>query len=84
MTGKENREYKNSMFVDIFFEDAMAEENEISLYNALHDEPLTQGTKIQKIRLENVLYLNFRNDVSFGVEILILPVSMKYWRSAEF
>ncbi|WP_346909420.1 hypothetical protein [Faecalicatena orotica] len=67
MTGKENREYKNSMFVDLFFEDAQAEENEISLYNALHDEPLPPGTKIEKIRVDNILYLNFKNDVSFGV-----------------
>lgn len=67
MTVKENREYKNSMFVDLFFEDVLAEENEISLYNALHDEPLPEGTMIQKIRIDDVLYLNFKNDVSFGV-----------------
>ena len=67
MTVKENREYKNSMFVDLFFNDALAEENEISLYNALHDEPLPEGTMIQKIRVDDVLYLNFKNDVSFGV-----------------
>ena len=67
MTVKENREYKNSMFVDLFFEDALAEENDISLYNALHDEPLPEGTSIQKIRVDDILYLNFKNDVSFGV-----------------
>lgn len=66
MTVKENRGYKNSMFVDIFFEDVSAEENDISLYNALHEEPLPEGTRIQKIRVEDILYLNFRNDVSFG------------------
>ncbi len=67
MTAKENREYKNSMFVDLFFEDASAEENEISLYNALHEEPLPEGTIIQKIRVDDILYLNFKNDVSFGI-----------------
>ncbi len=67
MTVKENREYKNSMFVDLFFEDALAEQNDISLYNALHDEPLPEGTSIQKIRVDDILYLNFKNDVSFGV-----------------
>lgn len=68
MTAKENRKYKNSIFVDLFFEDEQAEENDISLYNALHDEPLPKGTKIQKFRVENVLYLNFINDISFGVD----------------
>lgn len=68
MTAKENRKYKNSIFVDLFFEDEQAEENDISLYNALHDEPLPKGTKIQKFRVENVLYLNFKNDISFGVD----------------
>ena len=67
MAAKENREYKNSMFVDLFFEDELAEENDISLYNALHDEPLPKGTKVQKFRVENILYLNFKNDISFGV-----------------
>lgn len=67
MAAKENREYKNSMFVDLFFEDELAEENDISLYNALHDEPLPRGTKVQKFRVENILYLNFKNDISFGV-----------------
>ena len=65
---KENRGYKNSVFVDLFFEDESAEENDIALYNALHDEPLPIGTTIQKIRIEDVLYMNFKNDISFGIE----------------
>lgn len=44
MAANENREYKNSMFVDLFYEDESAEENDISLYNALHDKPLPKGT----------------------------------------
>lgn len=66
MAAKENREVKNSMFVDLFYEDESAEENDIALYNALHDEPLPEGTTIEKIRIDNVLYMNFKNDVSFG------------------
>ncbi len=31
MTGKENREIKNSVFVDLFYEDESAEANEIAL-----------------------------------------------------
>ena len=64
---KENRECKNSVFVDLFYEDETAEENDISLYNALHDEPLPAGTVIEKIRVDNRLYMNFKNDVSFGI-----------------
>ena len=39
MAGKENREIKNSVFVDLFYEDESAEANEIALFNAIHDEP---------------------------------------------
>ena len=63
---KENREVKNSVFVDLFYEDETAEENEIALYNALHEEPLPEGTVIRKIRVANVLYMNFQNDISYG------------------
>ena len=49
MAGKENREIKNSVFVDLFYEDESAEANEIALFNAIHDEPLPEGTKIRKI-----------------------------------
>ena len=56
MAGKENREIKNSVFVDLFYEDESAEANEIALFNAIHDEPLPEGTTI---------YMNFQNDISF-------------------
>lgn len=64
---KENRECKNSVFVDLFYEDETAEENDIALYNALHEEPLPPGTTIEKICVDNKLYMNFKNDVSFGI-----------------
>ena len=67
MTEKANRKYKDSVFVDLFYEDESAEANEIALYNALHDEPLPEGTEIQKFRVDDILYMNFRNDISFGV-----------------
>ncbi len=44
---KENREYKNSVFVDLFYENESAAENDIALYNALHDEPLPPGTTVE-------------------------------------
>ncbi|NLG05729.1 MAG: hypothetical protein GX567_18180, partial [Clostridia bacterium] len=66
-THKENREYKNSVFVDLFYEDEKADENDIALYNALHDVPLPEGTCIKRFRVDDVLYMNFKNDVSFGI-----------------
>ena len=68
MTTKENRKHKDSVFVDLFFEYESAEENDIALYNALHNVTLPKGIKVQKIRIENVLYMNFKNDISFGIE----------------
>ena len=65
MAEKANKKYKDSVFVDLFYADESAEANEISLYNALHEEPLPEGTEIRKIRVENVLYMNFKNDISF-------------------
>ena len=38
--GKENREVKSSVLVDLMYEDESAEENERSFYNALHEEQL--------------------------------------------
>ena len=32
---KANKKYKDSVFVDLFYEDEKAKENELSLYNAL-------------------------------------------------
>lgn len=38
---KENRKYKDSVFVDLFYSDETAKKNLLSLYNALHDTNLT-------------------------------------------
>lgn len=64
---KENREVKSSVFADLFYEDQSAEENIISLYNALHEEPLPEGTQIDKIHVGDAIYMNLKNDISFGV-----------------
>ena len=65
MAEKENREIKNSVFVDLFYEDESAEANEIALFNAIHDKPLPEGTKIRRFRVDNTIYMNFQNDISF-------------------
>lgn len=33
----------------------------------MHDEPLPEGTEIWKFRVDDILYMNFRNDISFDV-----------------
>ena len=61
---KENREHKDSVFVDLFYNDETADINLLSLYNALHDTELEDADLIRKIKVEDVLYMNFRNDLS--------------------
>ena len=63
--GKENREVKSSVLVDLMYEDESAEENERSFYNALHEKQLPNNIEIKKLRVENVVYMNFKNDFSF-------------------
>ena len=65
--GKENREYKDSVFVDLFYRDEMAGANLLSLYNALHGTDLQDEGLIRKVGIEDVLYKNFKNDISFEV-----------------
>lgn len=64
---KENREYKDSVFVDLFYSDETAKRNLLSLYNALHDTDLKDEGLIKKIRIEDILYKNFNNDISCQV-----------------
>ncbi len=65
--GKENREYKDSVFVDLFYSDESALKNLLSLYNALQDTDLQDESLIHKIKIDDVLYKNFKNDISFEV-----------------
>ncbi|VUX11482.1 Uncharacterised protein [Dorea longicatena] len=55
--GKENREVKSSVLVDLMYEDESAEENERSFFNALHEEQLPNNIEIKKLRVENVVYI---------------------------
>lgn len=65
---KENREVKNSVFVDLFCYDKTAEKNAIALYQALHEETLPEGTKIEWVQVDNIIYMTLRNDVAFEVD----------------
>ena len=65
---EERRNYKDSVFVDLFYTDQNAGENLLSLYNALYDDSLTDIHALKGVRLENVLYMPFANDIAFTVE----------------
>lgn len=54
MMGKENREHKDSVFVDLFYEDETAKKNLLSLYNALHDTEYQDEEMIRKVRIGDV------------------------------
>ena len=71
---KENKKVKNSVLIDLFYEDESAERNQISLYNALHEKPLPDGTKIMPLRVENIIYMNLQNDFSYEVDGKIIVI----------
>lgn len=63
-----NRNYKDSVFVDLFSNDQTAKANFLSLYNALHGTHLDSSTKLKPLRLEQVIYMTFYNDVSYLID----------------
>ena len=53
----ENRNHKDSLFIDLFCKDKEGKQNFISLYNALHNTNLDLATTtVQEVNIENVLY----------------------------
>lgn len=80
MAEKANKKYKDSVFVDLFYEDESAEENEISLYNALHEEPLSEFYTFyngeEEWAKEKELKLSDAYRESSGEEMLDLKVKM--------
>lgn len=65
---KENREHKDSLFVDLFYQDETAKKNLLSLYNALHDTKYQDENVIRKVKIEDVFYKNLKNDISFELD----------------
>lgn len=63
----ENREHKDSVFTDLFNTDETAKQNVLELYNALFDTEYTDLEMINLVSLEQVLFMNFKNDVAFMV-----------------
>lgn len=56
---QENIKVKNSVLIDLFYEDESARKNQIELYNALHEEKLPENASVRKLRIENTLYMHF-------------------------
>jgi len=72
---KHNRRYKDSVFVDLFGEDKDAKKNFLSLYNALHSTHLDSSTELKPLRLDNVMYMSFCNDVSCLIDNKIIVLA---------
>ena len=71
---KHNRRYKDSVFVDFFGEDKNAKANFLSLYNALHGTCLDETTELEPLRLEQVMYMAFRNDIAYLIDGKIIAL----------
>lgn len=64
-----NRNYKDSVFVDLFAKDINAKENFVSLYNALHGTNLDfHTTNVEPVMIEQVLYKSFYNDIAMLID----------------
>ena len=72
---KYNRRYKDSVFVDFFGEDKNAKANFLALYNALHGTCLDATTELEPLRLEQVMYMAFRNDVAYLIDGKIIALT---------
>ena len=65
----ENRNHKDSLFIDLFCKDKDGKQNFISLYNALHNTNLDLATTtVQEVNIENVLYMALSNDIAMLVD----------------
>ena len=61
---KVQRNYKDTVFRMLFQE----KENLLSLYNALSKTAYTDITGLESTTLENAVYLNYKNDISFVID----------------
>ena len=72
---KHNRKYKDSVFVDLFSTDRTAKANFLALYNALHGTDYRSTGILKNIRLKQVLYMSFANDVSYLIDHKIIVLA---------
>ena len=79
----ENRNYKDSVFVDLFARDITAKENFVSLYNALHETNLDyKTTEVKPIMIEQVLYKKYYNDIAMLI-VFIMSGTMPDYRKTR-
>ena len=72
---KHNRKYKDSVFVDLFSTDRTAKAHFLALYNALHGTDYRSTGILKNIRLKQVLYMSFANDVSYLIDHKIIVLA---------
>ena len=72
----QKRDYKSSLFVNMFGRNVNAKEYFLSLYNAIHDTDFKIGeVEIKPVTLENVVYNNIENDVSMEINDSIVVLA---------
>lgn len=57
------RNYKDTVFRMLFKE----KESLLSLYNALNETTYTKVDQLEITTLENAIYMNYKNDISFVI-----------------
>ena len=72
---KENQKPKNSVFVDLFQTSEFAEDNVKELSRWLFNLESDWDGNIKSFRLENALYMDYQNDVSYIVDDRLLVFS---------
>ena len=64
----QKRDFKSSLFVNMFGRNINAKEHFLSLYNAIHGTDFKIGeVEIKPVTLDNVVYNNIENDVSMEI-----------------
>jgi len=71
----QNRNYKDSVFVDLFSTDEKAKERFLSLYNALHQTQLPLHCPVVPLKLDNTMYRGLINDVSCLIDNKIIVLA---------
>ena len=59
-----NRQYKDTVFTDLFYSDQDAERNLLSLYNALYGTDFKDEGAVEKVRLDDVIFMKMKNDLA--------------------
>jgi len=69
---KTNRKYKDRLF-RLIFADEKNKKNTLSLYNMLNNSSYENEEDLEITTLEDVLYINMKNDLSFIIADIMNP-----------